>query len=73
MVSRPPPLRPRRARYVKDLTSFVVKSTHEIDQVMQAGKKNRSVGSTLMNQVVDRGDRAMEDVFVTSDDLVARG
>ena len=37
--------------YVKDLTSFVVKSTHEIDQVMQSGKKNRSVGSTLMNQV----------------------
>lgn len=36
--------------HVKDLTSFVVKSSHEIDQVMQAGKKNRSVGSTLMNQ-----------------------
>jgi len=35
--------------YVKDLTSFIVKSTHEIDQVMQAGKKNRSVGATLMN------------------------
>jgi len=35
--------------YVKDLTSFVVKSAHEIDQVMQAGKKNRSVGATLMN------------------------
>ena len=35
--------------YVKDLTSFVVRSSHEIDQVMQAGKKNRSVGETLMN------------------------
>merc|ERR1712072_663221 len=35
--------------YVKDLTSFVVRSSHEIDQVMQAGKKNRSVGATLMN------------------------
>lgn len=34
---------------MKDLTSFVVKSSHEIDQVMQAGKKNRSVGATLMN------------------------
>merc|ERR1712091_592940 len=33
----------------KDLTSFIVKSSHEIDQVMQAGKKNRSVGATLMN------------------------
>ena len=31
------------------LTSFIVKSSHEIDQVMQAGKKNRSVGATLMN------------------------
>lgn len=35
--------------YVKELTSFVVRSSHEIDQVMQAGKKNRSVGATLMN------------------------
>jgi kinesin family protein 3/17 len=35
--------------YVKDLTTFVVKSAIEIDQVMQSGKKNRSVGSTLMN------------------------
>ena len=26
-----------------------VKSSHEIDQVMQAGKKNRSVGATAMN------------------------
>ncbi|CAM9722802.1 unnamed protein product [Chrysoparadoxa australica] len=40
--------------YVKDLTSFVVKSSMEIDHVMQAGKKNRSVGSTLMNQTSSR-------------------
>ncbi|GMH56001.1 hypothetical protein TrRE_jg7295, partial [Triparma retinervis] len=40
--------------YVKDLTSFVVKSTSEIDHVMQAGKKNRSVGETLMNQASSR-------------------
>ena len=40
--------------YVKDLTSFVVKSVDEIDHVMQAGKKNRSVGSTLMNQSSSR-------------------
>ncbi|KAH8046117.1 hypothetical protein JL722_13836 [Aureococcus anophagefferens] len=32
--------------YVKDLTSFIVKSSHEIDQVMQAGKKNRSRAET---------------------------
>lgn len=40
--------------YVKDLTTFVVKSAIEIDQVMQSGKKNRSVGSTLMNQTSSR-------------------
>ena len=34
-----------------------VKSSHEIDQVMQAGKKNRSVGSTLMNQTSSRSHR----------------
>ena len=39
---------------MKDLTSFVVKSSQEIDQVMQAGKKNRSVGSTMMNQESSR-------------------
>ena len=40
--------------YVKDLTSFVVKNANEIDHVMQAGKKNRSVGATLMNQTSSR-------------------
>jgi hypothetical protein len=40
--------------YVKDLTTFVVKNAMEIDHVMQAGKKNRSVGATLMNQSSSR-------------------
>lgn len=35
--------------YVKDLTSVVVKSVEEIDNIFQRGKKNRSVGATLMN------------------------
>ena len=35
--------------YVKDLTGIVVKSVEEIDNVLQRGKKNRSVGATLMN------------------------
>ena len=35
--------------YVKDLTSTVVKTVEEIDKVLQKGKKNRSVGATLMN------------------------
>lgn len=39
---------------MKDLTSFVVKNATEIDHVMQAGKKNRSVGATLMNQTSSR-------------------
>ena len=35
--------------YVKDLTSTIVKTVEEIDKVLQKGKKNRSVGATLMN------------------------
>lgn len=46
--------------YVKNLTSKVVKSFPEIDSVMQAGKKNRSVGATLMNQ----GSSRSHSVFV---------
>ena len=37
--------------YVKDLTSFVVKGVQEIRNVLLVGKKNRTVGATLMNQV----------------------
>eukprot|EP01041_Mallomonas_annulata_P002751 gene2751-5419_t len=40
--------------YVKDLTTLVVKNAVEIDHVMQSGKKNRSVGATLMNQTSSR-------------------
>eukprot|EP00981_Chlorochromonas_danica_P013799 scaffold6861_cov248-Ochromonas_danica.AAC.2 len=40
--------------YVKGLTSLVVKNVAEIDHVMQAGKKNRSVGETLMNKTSSR-------------------
>eukprot|EP00284_Hemiselmis_tepida_P000280 CAMPEP_0174950646 /NCGR_PEP_ID=MMETSP1355-20121228/94441_1 /TAXON_ID=464990 /ORGANISM="Hemiselmis tepida, Strain CCMP443" /LENGTH=459 /DNA_ID=CAMNT_0016198277 /DNA_START=43 /DNA_END=1420 /DNA_ORIENTATION=- len=39
-----------RGVYVKDLTSYVVKGVSEMENVLLAGKKNRSVGSTLMNQ-----------------------
>ena len=53
--------------YVKDLTSFVVKSVSEIDHVMQAGKKNRSVGSTLMNQTSSRSHSIFTIVFETSE------
>jgi len=36
--------------YVKDLMQFVVKSKAEINSVLHVGRKNRSVGATLMNQ-----------------------
>jgi hypothetical protein len=38
-----------RGVYVKGLTSHIVKSFEEINHIMQMGKKNRSVGATLMN------------------------
>lgn len=40
--------------YVKDLTSRQVSGIAEIDAVLQQGKKNRSVGATLMNQTSSR-------------------
>jgi len=41
---------PEKGVYVKDLTTFVVKSVAELKNVLAVGKKNRSVGATLMNQ-----------------------
>ena len=35
--------------YVKDLTTLVVKSASDLANVLRVGKKNRSVGATLMN------------------------
>uniref|UniRef100_A0A0G4HQH1 Kinesin-like protein n=1 Tax=Chromera velia CCMP2878 TaxID=1169474 RepID=A0A0G4HQH1_9ALVE len=40
---------PEKGVYVKDLSTFIVKGVGEMRQVMAAGQKNRSVGSTLMN------------------------
>ncbi|KDO27973.1 hypothetical protein SPRG_07250 [Saprolegnia parasitica CBS 223.65] len=40
--------------YVKDLIARQVTGVAEIDAVMQQGKKNRSVGATLMNQTSSR-------------------
>jgi hypothetical protein len=53
--------------YVKDLTSFVVKSVAEIDHVLQAGKKNRSVGATLMNQESSRSHSIFTIIVETSE------
>lgn len=41
---------PDKGVYVKDLLSFVVKSTKEIGHVMKVGNSNRSVGKTNMNE-----------------------
>uniref|UniRef100_A0A7S0EHV7 Kinesin-like protein n=1 Tax=Hanusia phi TaxID=3032 RepID=A0A7S0EHV7_9CRYP len=35
--------------YVKDLTQHIVRSHKDCEQVMLAGKRNRSIGATLMN------------------------
>ncbi|KAM9343069.1 kinesin-like protein KIF3B [Pholidichthys leucotaenia] len=42
--------RPDTGVYVKDLSSFVTKSVHEIEHVMNVGNQNRSVGATNMNE-----------------------
>lgn len=46
--------KPDSGVYVKDLSSFVVKSTKEIEHVMYVGNKNRKTGSTKMNATSSR-------------------
>lgn len=41
--------------YVKDLSSFIVKSAEEIQKVQDTGRKNKSIGQTAMN---DRSSRS---------------
>jgi len=45
---------PENGVYVKDLSSYVVKNASEIERLMTIGNKNRSVGSTLMNEQSSR-------------------
>jgi hypothetical protein len=59
--------------YVKDLTSFVCKNAGEIDHIMQAGKKNRSVGATLMNQTSSRSHSIFTIVIECADAMPAAG
>uniref|UniRef100_A0AAV2M0K9 Kinesin-like protein n=1 Tax=Knipowitschia caucasica TaxID=637954 RepID=A0AAV2M0K9_KNICA len=42
--------RPDTGVFVKDLSSFVTKSVREIENVMNVGNQNRSVGATNMNE-----------------------
>lgn len=45
---------PDKGVYVKDLTSYVIKSAEETQRVLQRGKRNRATGATLMNQSSSR-------------------
>lgn len=53
--------------YVKDLTNFVVKGVKELTNVLAVGKKNRSVGATLMNQDSSRSHSIFCITIETSD------
>lgn len=55
-----------RGVYVKDLTSYVVKGVTEMENVLLAGKKNRSVGATLMNQDSSRSHSIFSIVIESS-------
>ncbi|KXS09168.1 kinesin-domain-containing protein [Gonapodya prolifera JEL478] len=45
---------PEKGVYVKDLSSKIVKSVEEMEELMFTGNRNRSVGATLMNAVSSR-------------------
>lgn len=53
--------------YVRDLTAIVVKSAQEMDAVLQAGKKNRVTGATLMNQQSSRSHAVFTITVETSE------
>eukprot|EP00899_Mesostigma_viride_P027813 jgi/Mesvir1/8216/Mv12506-RA.2 len=55
--------------YVRDLTSFVVKGAKEINNVLQVGKKNRTVGATLMNQDSSRSHSIFTITIETSEKI----
>mmetsp|Transcript_18435 Transcript_18435/g.22116 ORF Transcript_18435/g.22116 Transcript_18435/m.22116 type:complete len:824 (+) Transcript_18435:108-2579(+) len=58
---------PEGGVYVKDLTNFVVKGVGEINNVLNVGKKNRTVGATLMNQDSSRSHSIFTITIETSD------
>lgn len=61
--------KPDTGVYVKDLSSFVVKSVKEIEHVMNVGNKNRSVGVTDMNQHSSRSHA----IFIVTIECSERG
>lgn len=58
---------PETGVFVKDLSTFVVKNTTEIDHVMKSGATNRSVASTLMNQQSSRSHSIFTITIETSE------
>lgn len=58
--------------YVRDLTSYVVKSVRECDKLREFGHKNRKTGETLMNKDSSRS-HAIFCVTVEQSELAADG
>jgi kinesin family protein 3/17 len=58
---------PEKGVFVKDLNTFVVRNVKEIDHVMNVGQKNRTVGSTLMNQDSSRSHSIFTITIETSE------
>ena len=52
---------------MRDLTTIVLKSASEMDAVLQAGKKNRMTGATLMNQQSSRSHAVFTITVETSE------
>lgn len=64
--------KPDSGVYVKDLSSFVTKNVAEIEQVMNVGNQNRSVGATNMNEHSSRS-HAIFIITIESSEMGADG
>ncbi|KAJ3227346.1 Kinesin-like protein kif3b [Clydaea vesicula] len=58
---------PESGVYVKDLSSFVVKSVEEMEKFMDFGNSTRSVGATLMNATSSRSHSIFTITIESSD------
>ena len=58
--------------YVRDLTSYVVKSTRECDKLRDFGAKNRHTGATAMNQDSSRARGVESNRHATLDETATR-
>lgn len=60
---------PNRGVFVKDLTTFIVKSIPEIEKLMNKGSGNRKVGETAMNKDSSRSHSIFTIYIETSEDV----